>query len=235
MKLIVGLGNPGPKYEKTRHNAGFMALDRAVSSFAKSARPASKFGGALIDADVKGERTLFLKPLNFMNASGTPVAEALRFYKLAAATDLLVLVDDYNLPLGAIRIRESGSDGNHNGLTDVIRALGSPVFPRLRIGVDPKPPGYDDPADWVLSRFTDEDVKRLEPALDRTVQAIDTFIAKGTAAAMNSFNAPPTPPSPPKPKPAPREPSAAKSPATPATAVPSKPPAPSVPPAADAA
>ncbi|MGQ0629200.1 MAG: aminoacyl-tRNA hydrolase [Phycisphaerales bacterium] len=199
MKLIVGLGNPGSEYERTRHNAGFMALDRAARRFAPGALPRSKHGAIVFESEVGGEKALFLKPLNYMNRSGGPVAEVLNFHKAAAASDLLVIVDDYNLPLGSIRIREKGSDGNHNGLTDVIRALGTSEFPRLRIGVDPKPPHYSDPADWVLGRFSDDELVRLAPALDLTVRAVETFITRGTTAAMNAFNAPPRePPTTPK-------------------------------------
>jgi PTH1 family peptidyl-tRNA hydrolase len=207
MKLIVGLGNPGSEYERTRHNAGFMALDRASARLANGAPVRSKWNSTIVEADVKGEKTLFMKPLTFMNRSGTPVAEALNFYKMNPAADLLVLVDDYALPMGTIRLREGGGDGGHNGLTDVERALGTQTYPRLRIGIDRPPVTYSDPADWVLGRFDDAQLASLRPTLDRTADAVECFISRGLSAAMNRFNAspsvppPPATPSPPPPLP----------------------------------
>ena len=188
MKLIVGLGNPGLEYERTRHNAGFMAVDRAARRFAPGGVVRSKFNAALLDATIGGERCVLCKPLGFMNRSGEAVAQTLNFYKMSAQADLLVLVDEWQLPLGAIRIREGGGDGGHNGLTDVERALGTQAYPRLRIGIEPPPPGYENPAHWVLGRFTDEQAKALEPALDKAVEAVECFVAKGLATAMNRYN-----------------------------------------------
>ncbi len=215
MKLIVGLGNPGSAYERTRHNAGFMALDRVARRHAPAGVPArppqSKFNSLLVEATISGERCILLKPLTYMNRSGTPVAETLNFYKMSAASDLLVLVDEYALPLGKIRLRGSGSDGGHNGLTDIERALGTRDYPRLRIGIDPPPTTYDDPADWVLGSFTPDQTKALEPALERAADAVEVFAKSGIEAAMNRFNAepkPPAPPKPPRPPPAPSPPEA---------------------------
>lgn len=200
MKLIVGLGNPGSAYERTRHNAGFMALDRVARRHAPVGVPArSKFNSMLVEATISGERCILLKPLTYMNRSGTPVAETLNFYKMSPAADLLVLVDEYALPLGRIRLRASGSDGGHNGLADIERALGTRDYPRLRIGIDPPPAAYDDPADWVLGSFSSEQAKDLEPALDRAADAVELFASKGIEAAMNRFNAEPKPPAPSKP------------------------------------
>lgn len=214
MKLIVGLGNPGTEYEKTRHNAGFLALDRVAHRHARAAVPRSKHNSLLIETAIAGERVILLKPLTFMNRSGTPVAEVMGFYKMSPALDLLVLVDDYALPLGTIRLRGEGSAGGHNGLSDVERALGSTAYPRLRIGVDQPPATYDDPADWVLGRFTEEQTKLLQPALDKAADAVELFVTKGLTPAMNKFNAkdkpapsstPPTPPTSPT-SPAPKPP-----------------------------
>ncbi len=188
MKLIVGLGNPGSQYEKTRHNAGFLAVDRAVAKLAASAGVRQRFGGEYVEGDIAGEKVAFIKPMRFMNCSGGSVGECVSFYKLSPASDLLVLVDDYALPLGAIRIRADGSSGGHNGLSDIERVLGSQAYPRLRIGIDPPAPGYSDPADWVLGRFTDEQVKALSPSLDRVAQAVHTFVTAGLSRAMNTFN-----------------------------------------------
>jgi len=199
MKLIVGLGNPGNEYAGTRHNAGFLAIDRLAARAAPGALPRSKFNGLLIEGSLANERVLLLKPLGYMNRSGSPVAETLGFYKLDRQNDLLILVDDYALPLGQLRIRPTGSAGGHNGLTDIERALGSQDYPRLRIGIDPPAPGYDDPADWVLGRFTPEQTKLLDPALDRVAEAVALFVTMGTTAAMNKFNTrePPISPKPP--------------------------------------
>ncbi|CAN5683885.1 aminoacyl-tRNA hydrolase [soil metagenome] len=202
MKLIVGLGNPGRQYERTRHNAGFLAIDRIARGGSGGAKGASaagggaggvrqRFGGEIVEINLAGDRALLLKPMRFMNCSGSSVAEALGFYKLDVARDLLVLVDDYALPLGAIRIRAEGSSGGHNGLSDIQRALGTAAYPRLRIGIDPPPPGYGDPADWVLGQLTDGDVKALEPALDKVAQAVAVFAQSGVTAAMNRFNVKP--------------------------------------------
>lgn len=188
MKLIVGLGNPGNEYAGTRHNAGFLAIDRLAARAAPGILPRSKFNGLLIEGTLAGERVLLLKPLGYMNRSGSPVAETLGFYKIDRQNDLLILVDDYALPLGNIRIRPTGSAGGHNGLADIERALGTQDYPRLRIGIDPPAPGYDDPADWVLGRFTPGQTKLLDPALDRVAEAVALFVTKGTTAAMNKFN-----------------------------------------------
>lgn len=193
MKLIVGLGNPGPQYERTRHNAGFLALDRLTGKHARSAMVRQRFGGQLVEADLAGERCLLLKPLRFMNCSGASVGEALNFYKLSPAADLLVLVDDYALPLGSIRVRAEGGPGGHNGLADIQRVLGTQAYPRVRIGIDSPPPGYSDPADWVLGRFTDDNLQSLEPALTATVLACEAFVSGGVTLAMNRFNARPRP------------------------------------------
>lgn len=224
MKLIVGLGNPGLEYERTRHNAGFMAVDRAARRFAPGGVVRSKFNAALLDATIGGERCVLCKPLGYMNRSGESVAQTLNFYKMSAQADLLVLVDEWQLPLGCIRIREGGGDGGHNGLTDVERALGTQGYPRLRIGIDSPPPGYENPADWVLGRFTDEQAKALEPALDRAVEAVECFATKGLMAAMNRFNTKSSPPL----SPVARPPGAAGSlpPPSPPRSPPGKPPEP---------
>lgn len=197
MHLIVGLGNPGTQYERTRHNAGFMAIDRAARAFAPSGPWRQRFGAEALEASILGERALLVKPMRFMNCSGQAVAEALAFYKIDRPR-LLVVVDDYALPLGQLRLRQAGSSGGHNGLRDIERALGDQSFARLRLGIDPPPPQYADPADWVLARFSDAEMKALDPALDRAKDAIATFIKHGLPQAMNQFNAPPPTP---KPKP----------------------------------
>ncbi len=193
MKLIVGLGNPGPQYDKTRHNAGFMAVDRLAKRWAMGATPKGRFSGVCTEAVIKSERCILLKPTTFMNLSGRAVAEAIGFYKLDFKNDLLILVDDTALPCGTIRLRPSGSAGGHNGLIDVERALSSPDYPRLRIGVDTKPPQMVQ-HDYVLGRFTPEQTALIEPALDKAADACETFITSGIDIAMNKHNTKPTPP-----------------------------------------
>jgi peptidyl-tRNA hydrolase, PTH1 family len=190
MKLIVGLGNPGTQYEKTRHNAGFMAIDRLIGQFARSVSPRQKFGGEVVETEVQGERCLLLKPMRFMNCSGSSVQEAAGFYKVAVG-DILVMHDDTAFPVGTVKVRGEGGHGGHNGLRDIDRALGTQAYARVRIGVEAKPPEYTDLADWVLSRFSGEELKRLEPGLDRAAEGAMLFAKFGLAKAMNVVNAPP--------------------------------------------
>jgi peptidyl-tRNA hydrolase, PTH1 family len=187
MKLIVGLGNPGLEYERTRHNAGYMAVDRLLARHALGAPARARFHAAAYEANIRGQRCTLMKPTTYMNRSGLSVGEAVRFYKLVPAEDLLVLVDDLYLPAGAIRIRPSGGDGGHNGLEDIQRALGTDAYPRLRIGIDSKPP-FMDRAAYVLGQFTPDQAAALAPALDRAADAAEEFVACGLNAAMNKFN-----------------------------------------------
>jgi PTH1 family peptidyl-tRNA hydrolase len=200
MKLLVGLGNPGPQYEKTRHNAGFLVIDRLARRHAGAgpgAIPKAKFDASVIEASIDGERCLLMKPTTYMNRSGQSVAQAVGFYKVNPQTDVLVIVDDVALPLGHLRIRPGGSAGGHNGLSDIERALATDAYPRLRIGIDPTPAMMDQ-ADYVLGKFTPEQEAVINPALDKAADAARCFVTKGTQAAMNAFNTPATPP---KPKP----------------------------------
>jgi PTH1 family peptidyl-tRNA hydrolase len=200
MKLIVGLGNPGSKYDKTRHNAGFMVVDRLAEKHGGGAPARARFNALCTEVKVGGEAALLLKPTTYMNLSGRSVAEAVGFYKLVPSRDLLVVVDDVAIPSGTIRIRPSGGAGGHNGLTDIQRALGSDAYPRLRVGIDASPE-FMDQADYVLGRFTDEQWTLVKPALDKAADACEVFIKDGLDAAMNRFNAPPAPPRVKKPRP----------------------------------
>lgn len=196
MKLIVGLGNPGAEYAKTRHNAGFMALDRLARRHAPSEIARSRFGGLAVEARIPAgsgrhdERVLLLKPMTYMNRSGNAVAEAARFYKLDPAADLLVLVDDTALECGRIRVRAQGSDGGHNGLADIQQKLGTTEYARCRIGVDAR--GMADQVGHVLGRFSPDQAERLEPALERAADAAEVWAQEGIDAAMNKFNVRPT-------------------------------------------
>ena len=188
MKLVVGLGNPGPEYEQTRHNIGFVTMDRLARRFADpaSSTPRAKFSGLLLEAEIAGERVLLLKPTVFMNLSGTSVSEAIRFYKLDPQTDLLVLVDDIALPCGFIRLRSSGGDGGHNGLTDISRHLGKDQWSRCRIGIDP--PGQIPQKSYVLGKFTPEQKESIEPGIEDAVAATACWVEHGIKETMNRFN-----------------------------------------------
>jgi len=196
MKLIVGLGNPESRYAETRHNAGFMAIDRLRDRHAPGASVRAKFNADVIEAPLGGVRCLLVKPMTYMNRSGLAVSQACRFYKIASASEVLVITDDVALPVGAIRLRARGGTGGHNGLADIQRALGTDAYPRCRIGIGAKPAAMDQ-SDWVLSRFVPEEREDLSRALDRAADAAEVFAAEGVEAAMNRFNtrvtAPPQP------------------------------------------
>lgn len=187
MKLIVGLGNPGRDYARTRHNAGFMAVDRLAQRHAAGATARGQFHAMTIDAAIPGAgKCMLIKPTTYMNRSGLTVGEAVRFFKVTPAEDVLVIVDETALPVGGIRLRPSGSAGGHNGLADIERALGTNEYPRLRIGVGE--PEFAAKKDHVLGRFTDEELETLEPTLDRACDAAECWAAEGMTKAMNTFN-----------------------------------------------
>lgn len=187
MKLIVGLGNPGREYARTRHNAGFMAVDRLARRHAGGAVARGQFHAMTIDAAVPGAgKCLLIKPTTYMNRSGLTVGEAVRFYKCSPAEDVLIIVDETALPVGTMRLRASGSAGGHNGLTDIERALGTSEYARLRIGVGE--PEFAAKKDHVLGRFTDEEAETMGPALDRVCDAAECWAADGLTKAMNTFN-----------------------------------------------
>jgi peptidyl-tRNA hydrolase, PTH1 family len=185
MKLIVGLGNPGAEYAKTRHNAGFMVLERLAKRHAISGVK-TRFSAGVLDGRVAGHRCLLIQPMTFMNLSGRTVAEAMNFYKLDP-DDLLIVVDEAALPLGSIRLRATGSAGGHNGLRDIESKLGTADYPRLRIGVDS--PTRATRKDFVLGRFSDDQLAELDPALQRACDAIESWLNDGIDKAMSLFNA----------------------------------------------
>lgn len=189
MKLIVGLGNPGSEYENTRHNAGFMVLDELARRHAGGEVARGRFHAATLECMIGNEKVMLAKPTTFMNKSGLTVGEALRFYKLEPADDLLIVVDDVNLPLGGIRLRARGGDGGHNGLADVARAAGGDAYARLRVGVDSKPQGASQ-VGYVLGRFTQEQGETLKPALASAADAAEFWAKDGIVEAMNRFNTP---------------------------------------------
>ena len=184
--LIVFLGNPGPKYECTRHNAGFMAGDALAKKLGVSINRL-RFKALTAAAEINGEKVLLMKPQTFMNLSGEAVGHAARFYKIPPER-VLVVSDEISLPLGKLRVRPKGSAGGHNGLKSIIASLGSDAFPRIRIGVGAPPhPDYD-MADWVLSVFRNQDLEDMLAASDRAAEAVTTYISDGPERAMNRFN-----------------------------------------------
>lgn len=185
MKLVVGLGNPGRRYEKTRHNVGFDVLRHLAERHA-SGNVRRRFSGELLEARIAGQKVLLLSPTTYMNRSGRSVAEAARFYKLAPE-HILVVCDDLNLPLGKLRLRAKGSPGGHNGLADIIRMLGSEAFPRLRIGIGSPPPGCD-PARFVLARFQADEQSTVNEAVKQAADAVAIWVSEGIDASMNRYN-----------------------------------------------
>ena len=184
--LVVGLGNPGSKYENTRHNAGFLTMDYIAEKYgARIDR--LKFKGLCGDAVIGGVRTLLLKPSTFMNLSGQSVTEAMSFYKIPAEK-VIVIYDDISLPPGRLRIRRKGSDGGHNGMKNIIYLSGSDQFPRIKVGVGKKPhPDYN-LADWVLSRFSEKEQKELDTALENASAAAELIVKGEIDRAMNLYN-----------------------------------------------
>ncbi len=187
MKLIVGLGNPGAQYERTRHNAGFMAVDLLANRHAVGQIPKSRFHAVTLDAIIGTEKVLLMKPTKFMNLSGQSVGEAIRFYKLDPKEDLVVLVDDIALPVGFIRVRKSGSAGGHNGLSNIDQILGGADYPRIRIGVG-NVPKFMNQADWVLSRFMKEEHDDADRSFRAAADATECLLDEGITKAMNAFN-----------------------------------------------
>lgn len=186
MRLIVGLGNPGREYEKTRHNAGFMVVDRLATRHGFTGAR-QKFHAGVLEGAIGQSRCLLMQPLTYMNRSGLAVREAMQFYKLEPR-HLLVVVDDVALPTGRLRLRSRGSAGGHNGLIDIERVLATTDYPRLRIGIDAPPPRVKQ-ADYVLGRFTPEQFDQLDPALTRACDCIEAWLTDPIDDVMNHFNA----------------------------------------------
>jgi PTH1 family peptidyl-tRNA hydrolase len=185
MKLIVGLGNPGKKYDQTRHNIGFEVIQALAQRYA-AAPGRLKFDGQVQEGLVGTEKVLLLMPHTFMNLSGRSVKQALDFYKIAE-TDLILVCDDFNLPLGALRLRPSGSDGGQKGLADTVKQLGTDQFARLRMGIGPVPPAWD-AADFVLGKFSSQERKLVDEQVSRAREAVLTWVEQGVALAMSKFN-----------------------------------------------
>ena len=184
--IIVGLGNPGSKYQNTRHNIGFITADY-IADEKRVKLNKIKFKASYNILTIGGEKCLLMKPNTYMNLSGEAVKEAATFYKVPA-DHIIVIFDDCSLPCGKLRIRQNGSAGGHNGIKSIIFHLGTDAFPRIKIGVGEKPhPDYD-MADWVLSSFSEQDKKLLKPAVENAAKALEVFISDGPDRAMNKFN-----------------------------------------------
>jgi PTH1 family peptidyl-tRNA hydrolase len=199
MKVVVGLGNPGSRYQGTRHNVGFDVVDSLAAS-PRASRFQSRFQAQAADLNEDGEKILLVKPETFMNLSGRSVRQILDFYQLGPA-DLLVVCDDINLPLGKLRVRARGTHGGHNGLRDIQNHLGGVEYARLRIGVDAP---RDEAIDHVLGRFRPAERAVIEDAVSLAAQAVMVWVRQGVETAMNRYNAdardkdkpPPFPPPP---------------------------------------
>lgn len=186
MHLVVGLGNPGAEYARTRHNVGFMVVDRLARDLGIEVNRV--WLRSLIGLGyLKEKRIILAKPLTYMNRSGEAVGQLLRWYGLTPQ-DLLVISDDLDLPIGQLRLRRSGSSGGHRGLQSIIEQLGSRDFARLRIGIGRPPQGVE-VVNWVLSEFLPEEVPAVEKAVADASLAVQVALAEGMEAAMNRFNA----------------------------------------------
>ena len=183
--LIAGLGNPGAQYRQTRHNVGFMMVDRLAARLGVTfSRLESK--ALVTKADYQGRRLVLVKPHTFMNLSGQPISSLARYYKVPHE-NLLVSYDEVDLPLGTLRLRPDGGSAGHKGMASIIERLGTQEFPRLRLGVG-RPPGRMDAAAYVLQDFSASEKDLLNIALDTAVDAMLVFVTEGLEAAMNKFN-----------------------------------------------
>ena len=186
MWLIVGLGNPGERYARTRHNVGFRSVETLAERHSLTFRQ-QWANSQLAEGIIHGQRVVLVKPQTYMNLSGQAVSALRNWYKIDPAHELLVIYDDLDLPFARIRIRERGSAGTHNGMRSIVAQLGTTEFPRLRVGIG-QPPGKMDAADYVLSRFTPEEEAVLPDVLARVADAVDVILREGLITAMNRYN-----------------------------------------------
>lgn len=186
MYIIAGLGNPGGKYDNTRHNIGFMVIDAAAGKY-HIAVTEKKHKALIGKGIIGGEKVILVKPQTFMNLSGESIREVIDYYKIEEKSELIVISDDISLDVGTLRIRKKGSAGGHNGLKNIILHLGHDEFQRIKIGVGEKPAGYD-LIDYVLGRFGKEDREVIEESVQQAAAAIEKIITDGADAAMNQFN-----------------------------------------------
>lgn len=187
MKIVVGLGNPGKRYERTRHNVGFEVVDELARR--TGARFRRKWLAPLETAAVEfnGERAILVKPLTYMNRSGGGIRPLLRKHGVAPG-EVIVVLDDLDLEAGRLRIRAKGGAGGHNGLQSVLAALGTEEFPRVRLGIGPRPAG-EELTDFVLARFAPAEREKVQRGVGRAAEAVECMVAQGVETAMNRFNA----------------------------------------------
>lgn len=187
MKLVVGLGNPGPQYSGTRHNAGFMVIERMARELGASARQETKLQAMVAEARDGSDKLILAQPTTYMNLSGEAIAKLLNWYKLTAK-DLVVVYDDFALPFGQLRVRPDGSAGGHNGIKSTIQHLGGkPLFDRVRVGIGPVPPGWQ-VTNFVLGQFGPDEKKGLDDLLSRSVEATLCVVRHGVERAMQDYN-----------------------------------------------
>ena len=184
--LIVGLGNPGLQYEKTRHNAGFMVIDALAEKYG-AGFPKRKYDALIGECKIGDNRIMLVKPQTFMNLSGKAVTAICSFYKIPY-DKVIVMFDDVSLDVGKIRVRRKGSDGGHNGIKDIIELSGTSDIPRIKIGVGKKPNAEYDLKDWVLGKFSKEDLDTFQKATEIGVKAAEEIIKRGIDSAMNRYN-----------------------------------------------
>jgi len=185
--FIAGLGNPGPEYAATRHNIGFMLVDRLAARWRAAWVLEKKFQARLARAERDGRKAILGQPQTFMNDSGAAVGAVGRFYQLPAER-ILIVVDDADLPLGQLRLRPEGSSGGHHGLESVEQQLGTRAYPRLRLGIGRRAEDRREITDYVLGRFEAAERKTVEEVLERALQQVECWLNEGISAAMNKFN-----------------------------------------------
>jgi PTH1 family peptidyl-tRNA hydrolase len=181
IRLVAGLGNPGPEYAATRHNIGFLVLDRLAAQLGIVWQKSAKWGAVT----AKSGDVLFMKPMTYMNRSGEPLGAVADFYKIEPR-EILVVLDDLALPLGRVRLRTEGGTGGHNGMESILAHLGTEQVPRLRIGIGAAP--GEGATDYVLGQFFEEEKPLVRSAVDRAAEAVKCAIDKGLVSAMNTFN-----------------------------------------------
>lgn len=185
MKLIVGLGNPGKEYENTRHNVGFMVVDNYILKKGISDSWKSKFNGKYLEVNINGEKVIFLKPQSYMNLSGGVVSQFVNFYKIAV-NDILVISDDLDLLTGNYKLKSKGSCGGHNGLRDIEKCLGTPEYKRLKVGISKD--NNVDTKDYVLGKFSKDDIKVFEGLFDTLIDVIDDYFVMSFGDLMSKHN-----------------------------------------------
>lgn len=188
MKLIIGLGNPGPQYEKTRHNAGFLAIDYLMKELGfDEFKKLDKYKTLISEGQISGEKVLLIKPQTFMNLSGQTVSNLANFYK-TSTEDIIVIYDDVDINYGSVRIKPEGSAGGHNGIKSIIEKLGAKEFIRIRLGIKPLQDFKGDLADYVLGKLTKVESEKLEEITWNLPKIIESLIKEGVEDTMNKFN-----------------------------------------------